>query len=50
MRRGRGRTAHLSRETVKWLKVRLEYPGILEGPVFRRLIGKAQIGGPPNLS
>jgi integrase len=45
---GQGRIAYLSRETVKWLKIWLEHSGITEGPVFRRLIGKAQIGGPLN--
>jgi integrase len=45
---GQGRAAYLSRETVKWLKVWLEHSGIAEGPIFRRLIGKAQIGGPLN--
>jgi integrase len=38
----------LSRETVKWLKVWLEHSRITEGAVFRRLVGKAQIGGPLN--
>ena len=42
---GQGRVAYLSRETVKWLKVWLEHSGITEGPVFRRLIGRDQIGG-----
>jgi site-specific recombinase XerD len=41
---GQGRLAYLSRETVKWLKVWLEQSGVTEGPVFRRLIGTAQIG------
>jgi integrase len=45
---GQGRMAYLSRETVKWLKIWLEHSGITEGPLFRRLIGKAQIGGPLN--
>jgi integrase len=45
---GQGRVAYLSRETVKWLKVWLERSGITEGAVFRRLIGKRQIGGPLN--
>jgi integrase len=45
---GQGRLAYLSRETVKWLKVWLERSGVAKGPVFRRLIGKAQIGGPLN--
>src|SRR6267378_4179097 len=43
---GQGRAAYLSRETVKWLKVWLEHAGIVEGAVFRRLIGQHQIGGP----
>src|SRR6202789_2259700 len=43
---GQGRVAYLSRETVKWLKVWLEHSKITEGAVFRRLIGRAQIGGP----
>ena len=45
---GQGRVAYLSRETVKWLKLWLEHLGITEGAVFRRLIGKGQIGGPLN--
>jgi integrase len=45
---GRGRLAYLSRETVQWLKVWFEHSGITEGPLFRRLIGQAQIGGPLN--
>jgi integrase len=45
---GQGRVAYLSRETVKWLKVWLEHAEISEGTVFRRLIGKAQIGGALN--
>ena len=45
---GRGRVAYLSRETVKWLRVWLEHSGITGGAVFRRLIGRAQIGGPLN--
>jgi integrase len=45
---GQGRVAYLSREAVKWLKVWLEHSGITDGAVFRRLIGKAQIGGPLN--
>jgi len=40
--------AYLSRETVKWLRVWLEHSEIIEGAVFRRLIGKEQIGGPLN--
>jgi integrase len=45
---GQGRVAYLSRETVKWLKVWLEHSRITEGAVFRRLIGKDQMGGPLN--
>jgi integrase len=45
---GQGRVAYLSRETVRWLKVWLEHSRIAEGAVFRRLIGKAQIGGTLN--
>jgi integrase len=45
---GQGRVAYLSRETVKRLKVWLENSRITEGVVFRRLIGKARIGGPLN--
>jgi len=45
---GRGRVAYLSRETVRWLKVWLEHAGITQGPVFRRVIGRSQIGGPLN--
>jgi integrase len=41
---GQGRVAYLSRETVKWLKIWLEHAKIEEGAVFRRLIGKSQIG------
>jgi integrase len=46
--KGQGRVAYLSRETVRWLKVWLEHAEISEGAVFRRLIGRAQIGGPLN--
>ncbi len=42
---GQGRVAYLSRETVRWLKVWLEHAKIEEGPIFRRLIGRDQIGG-----
>jgi integrase len=45
---GQGRAAYLSRQTVKWLKIWLEHSSITEGAVFRRLIGKTQIGGPLN--
>ena len=45
---GQGRVAYLSRETVRWVKVWLERAGILGGAVFRRLIGRDQIGGALN--
>jgi len=45
---GQGRSAYLSRETVRWLKRWLESAGITEGAIFRRLIGQNQIGGPLN--
>src|SRR5271163_3348849 len=45
---GQGRSAYLSRETVRWLKTWLEHAGIDEGTLFRRLIGQHQIGGPLN--
>ena len=45
---GQGRTAYLSRETVRWLKIWLEHAEIEEGRIFRRLIGRGQIGGPLN--
>jgi integrase len=45
---GQGRSAYLSRETVRWLKVWLEHAKISEGEVFRRLIGQKQVGGPLN--
>jgi integrase len=45
---GQGRVAYLSRETVRWLNVWLEHAEIREGAVFRRLIGKNQVGGPLN--
>jgi len=43
---GQGRVAYLSRTTVRWLKIWLDHSGVEEGAVFRRLIGRAQIGGP----
>jgi integrase len=43
---GQGRVAYLSRETVKWLKIWLEHANISEGPIFRRLIGRDEIGDP----
>jgi integrase len=45
---GQGRSAYLSRETVRWLKIWLEHAGIDEGALFRRLIGQNQIGGSLN--
>jgi len=47
---GHGRAAYLSRTTVLWLKVWLEHPGVEEGAVFRRFIGRGQIGGALNSS
>jgi integrase len=44
----KGRAAYLSRETVKSLKIWLEQSKITEGAVFRRLVGRAQVGGPLN--
>jgi integrase len=41
---GQGRVAYLSRETVRWLRVWLEHAMINEGPIFRRLIGRDEIG------
>jgi integrase/recombinase XerD len=41
---GQGRVAYPSRETVKWLKIWLEHAEIAEGPIFRRLIGRGEIG------
>jgi integrase len=45
---GQGRVAYLSRETVRWVKVWLDHAKIGEGAVFRRLIGRHQVGGPMN--
>jgi integrase len=45
---GQGRVAYLSRATVRWLKVWLANAQIADGTVFRRLIGKNQIGGALN--
>jgi integrase len=45
---GQGRVAYLSRATVRWLKVWLAHAQITEGAVFRRLVGKNQIGGALN--
>jgi integrase len=41
---GQGRVAYLSRETVKWLKLWIEHAKIEEGAIFRRLIGREEIG------
>jgi integrase len=41
---GRRRVAYLSRETVRWQKIWLEHSKVGEGPIFRRLIGRDQIG------
>jgi integrase len=40
--------AYLSRETARWLRAWLEHAQITEGAVFRRLIGRDQIGGALN--
>src|SRR5450631_4523172 len=45
---GQGRSAYLSRETVRWLKRWSERAGITEGEIFRRLIGRNKVGGPLN--
>jgi integrase len=45
---GQGRLAYLSRETVKWLSIWLERAKISEGAVFRRLVGRGDIGGSLN--
>jgi integrase len=42
---GQGRTAYLSRETVRWLKIWIAHAQIEDGTLFRRLIGRNQIGG-----
>jgi integrase len=42
---GQGRVAYLSRETCRWLKIWLNHGKIDEGAVFRRLIGRKEIGG-----
>jgi integrase len=42
---GQGRAAYLSRETVRWLKVWLDNAKISEGQLFRRLVGRNQLGG-----
>src|ERR1019366_3989722 len=41
---GQGRGAYLSRETVKWLNIWVEHAKITEGAIFRRLIGRDEIG------
>jgi integrase/recombinase XerD len=45
---GEGRTAYLSRETVRWLKIWLAHAKITGGAVFRRLIGRREVGGALN--
>jgi len=45
---GQGRSAYLSRETVRWLKRWLENAEIREGVLFRRLIGRDKVGGALN--
>jgi integrase len=41
---GEGASAYLSHETVRWLKVWLASSAIVEGAIFRRLIGRKRIG------
>jgi hypothetical protein len=41
---GEGAQAYLSHETVNWLVKWLESPGIKEGAIFRRLIGRNRVG------
>jgi integrase len=45
---GRGRRAYLSHETCRWLKIWLRHAEITGGAVFRRLIGRTQVGAPLN--
>ncbi|SRR5258707_935390 len=45
---GQGRLAYLSRETVRWLRLWIGHAEIEKGAVFRRLIGRTQVGGPLN--
>jgi integrase len=42
---GQGRVAYLSRVTCRWLKIWLAHAKIEQGAVFRRLIGRKEIGG-----
>jgi integrase len=45
---GKGRTAYLSRETVRRLKIWLAHAKVSEGALFRRLIGRHEVGGALN--
>jgi integrase len=45
---GQGRSAYLSRETVRWLRVWLNTAKISEGALLRRLVGRNKIGGALN--
>ncbi|HEY2683756.1 MAG TPA: tyrosine-type recombinase/integrase [Steroidobacteraceae bacterium] len=45
---GQGRSAYLSRETVRWLKRWMENAKISEGVVFRRLVGSDKVGSELN--
>jgi integrase len=45
---GQGRVAYLSQETCRWVRIWFESAMISEGAVFRRLIGRNQVGGPLN--
>src|SRR3984893_8373037 len=48
MPKGRVESRIYRARRVRWLKVLLEHAEIIEGAVFRRLIGQTQIGGPLN--
>ncbi len=41
---GEGSRAYLAGETVKWLKIWLDNAGIMEGAVFRLLLGQGRVG------
>jgi Phage integrase family len=41
---GEGNVAYLSRTTVRWLQQWLESAGIVEGALFRRLVGRVHVG------
>jgi integrase/recombinase XerD len=41
---GEGSSAYLTRDTVRWLQLWLNDAEIVEGPVFRRLVGRGRVG------